>query len=135
WLLVALRACTASARMRWRLLVTSPSAASAVGTSEMPSLALRAAWLRPRIGVVKRSEIARPAASSLALLMRSPEDRRCREVASEDCEVVRLRWALSDITLVLMTCMAFSLMNPVRDWKPRIGDPRVPVLLSGPARG
>jgi hypothetical protein len=55
--------------MRCRLLPISSSAPSAVCASEMPSLALRAAWLRPRICVVKRSEIARPAASSLALLI------------------------------------------------------------------
>jgi hypothetical protein len=74
----------------------------------MPSLALRAAWSMPRIWVVKRSEIARPAASSLALLMRRPEDRRCRLVASWAPDVDRLRWAFSDITLVLMTCMIAS---------------------------
>ena len=50
-----------------------------------------------------RSEIARPAASSFALLMRRPEDRRCSDVASWLPEVVRLRWAFSDITFVLMT--------------------------------
>ncbi|MNJ74885.1 hypothetical protein D3C77_718860 [compost metagenome] len=49
-----------------------------------------------------RSAIARPAASSLALLMRIPEDRRCMEVDSEDCEAPRLRCALSDWILVLM---------------------------------
>jgi hypothetical protein len=75
----------------------------------MPSLALRIAWFRPRICVVKRSEIARPAASSLALLMRRPEDRRCIEVASEACDLARLRCALSELTLVLMTdAMCFS---------------------------
>src|SRR5690606_15160524 len=48
-------------------------------------------------------EIARPAASSLALLMRMPEDRRCRLVARSAPDADRLRCALSDITLVLMT--------------------------------
>ena len=38
-----------------------------------------------------RSEMARPAASSLALLTRKPEDRRCMEVASELAELLRLR--------------------------------------------
>ena len=38
-----------------------------------------------------RVEIARPAASSLALLIRKPEDRRCSEVVNEDCDVLRLR--------------------------------------------
>ena len=103
--LVALRDCTASSRMRCRLLPISPIAPSAVCDSEMPSLALRAAWSMPRIWVVKRSEMARPAASSLALLMRRPEDRRCRLVASSEPDADRLRCALSDITLVLMDCM------------------------------
>lgn len=51
-------------------------APSATWASEMPSLALRAAWFKPRIWLVNRSEIARPAASSLALLMRRPDERR-----------------------------------------------------------
>src|SRR5690606_23244650 len=89
--------------MRCRLLVTSCRAPSVVCASEMPSFALRTAWFRPLICVVMRLEIARPAASSFALLMRRPEDRRCSEVASALLEVVRLRWAFSDITFVLMT--------------------------------
>src|SRR5882672_10192081 len=76
---------------------------SAVCDSEIPSFELRTAWLRPRICVVKRSEIARPAASSLALLMRRPDDNRCRAVAKADCDVDRLRCALSEAMLVLMT--------------------------------
>src|SRR5690606_24532205 len=40
---------------------------------------------------------------SLALLMRMPEDRRCRLVARSAPDADRLRCALSDITLVLMT--------------------------------
>src|SRR3989344_4615599 len=79
-LLVSLAACTASSRMRCRLAVTLCSAPSAVCMSETPSLALRTAWLSPRICEVNRSEIARPAASSLALLMRKPEDRRYKPV-------------------------------------------------------
>ena len=70
----------------------------------MPSLALRAAWFRPLIWAVKRVEIARPAASSLALLMRRPDDRRDSDVCSADCEALRLFWALRDAMLVLMTC-------------------------------
>ncbi len=89
--LVALRDCTDSSRMRCRLLPISVSAPSAVCASEMPSLALRAAWFMPRIWVLKRSEIARPAASSLALLMRRPEDRRWMLVARLVPLVFRLR--------------------------------------------
>ena len=46
--------------------------------------------------------MARPAASSLALLTRSPEDSRCMEVARELADMLRLRWALSELTFVLM---------------------------------
>jgi 5'-nucleotidase len=49
-----------------------------------------------------RSAMARPAASSLALLTRRPEDRRCIEVAARLCELFRLRCAFSEATLVLM---------------------------------
>jgi hypothetical protein len=48
--------------------------------------------------------MAMPAASSLALLILRPEDRRCKETCNADCEVLRLRWAFSDAMLVLMTC-------------------------------
>ena len=101
-LLVALRDCTASSRMRCRLSEITPSAPSAVWASEMPSLALRAAWFRPLICEVKRVAIASPAASSFALLMRRPDDRRCSDVARLDCEAFRLRCALSEAMLVLM---------------------------------
>ncbi len=89
--LVALEACTDSSRTRCRLLPISVSEPSATWASEMPSLALRMATSVPRICVPKRSEIARPAASSLALLMREPEDRRWMVVASELPLVLRLR--------------------------------------------
>ncbi len=89
--LVALADCTDSSRIRCRLLPISTIAPSAVWASEMPSLALRTATSRPRIWVLKRSEIARPAASSLALLMRRPEDRRWIVVARLEPLVDRLR--------------------------------------------
>jgi len=59
--------------------------------------------VEPLICVVNRVAMARPAASSFALLMRKPDDRRCRDVANDCCEVVKLRCALSEATLVLMT--------------------------------
>src|SRR4051812_9628856 len=88
----------------------------------MPSLALRAAWPRPLICVVIRSEIARPAASSFALLIRKPEERRCNEVASWLPDVVRLRCAFSDITFVLMTSAMKMLLvfTCAEDARPRL---------------
>ncbi len=83
------------------LLVTSFSADSVVCASEMPSLALLTAWFRPLIWVVKRVEMARPAASSFALLMRMPEDRRSIAVDSLLCDLARLFWAFSELMLVL----------------------------------
>src|SRR3989338_264894 len=99
---VSLADCTASSRMRWSALVVSTRAPSAVCAREMPSLALRAAWFKPRIWEVKRSEMARPAASSRALLMRKPEDKRCKDVCKALCDLFRLRCAFSDSMLVLM---------------------------------
>ena len=111
-LLVSLAACTASSRMRCRLAVTLCSAPSAVCMSDRPSLALRTAWFSPRICEVKRSEIARPAASSLALLMRRPEDRRCTVVAISLCALPSRRCAFSDITLVLIVNPTACPVNP-----------------------
>ncbi|MNN65610.1 hypothetical protein D3C81_1811230 [compost metagenome] len=54
-------------------------------------MALRTATFRPLIWLVIRLEICRPAASSLALLMRLPVDRRCSEVLSALDELFRLR--------------------------------------------
>src|SRR5450830_1705694 len=109
--LVAFDDCTASSRIRCRMSPELDSAPSAVCASETPSLALRVAWLMPRICDVIRSEIARPAASSLALLMRRPEDRRCSEVLRLACEVDRLRCEFSDAIFVLMTCAMVFLQN------------------------
>jgi len=104
-----LEACTAISRIRCRLLEICPRAPSAVWPTEIPSLALRTAWLPPRMALVRPSEIAKPAASSLALLTRRPEDRRCRELFKEDWEVAKLRCALRDAMLVLTTMdMVFS---------------------------
>src|SRR5882757_5620780 len=85
--LVALADCRASSRIRCRLSPTWDNAPSAVCAKEIPSFALRDACVRPRIWVVNRSEIARPAASSFALLMRRPEDRRWMACACAACEL------------------------------------------------
>ena len=90
-LLVELRACTASSRMRCSESPTCARAPSAVCDIEMPSLELRMATFMPRTCEFMRSAMARPAASSLAELMRRPDDRRCIEVAREPCEALRLR--------------------------------------------
>ena len=83
-LLVALADCTASSRIRCSMSPILLRAPSAVCDSEMPSFALRAATVRPRTWAFMRSEMARPAASSFALLTRRPEESRCIEVASDD---------------------------------------------------
>ena len=101
---MALTDWTGSSWIRCRLLVISARAPSPVCASEIPSLALRVAWFKPRIWVVKRSEIAKPAASSLALLMRRPDDRRWSAVDRAVCDVFRLRCEFSEAMFVLMTC-------------------------------
>jgi hypothetical protein len=101
--------------MRCRLSVTACMADSAVWAIEMPSLALRMATSKPLAWAFMRSAMARPAASSLALLTRRPEDRRWTEVARLACEVERLRCALSDIALVLIVAAILVLLNSVQD--------------------
>src|SRR5262249_35727866 len=108
-----LRDWTASSRMRCRASPTLLRAPSAVCASEMPSLALRIATFMPRTCAFMRSAMPRPAASSLAELMRKPEDRRCIEVDSEFCEADRLRCAVSDATLVLMVADIWKLLHGV----------------------
>jgi len=76
----ALDACTDSSRMRCRLSFTWSSAPSVVCAREMPSLALLLACDRPVICEVMRLAIAWPAASSDALLIFRPDDRRSIEV-------------------------------------------------------
>ena len=107
-------ACTASSRMRCRASVTVASAPSAVCASEMPSLALRIATFVPRICAFMRSAIARPAASSFDELTRRPDESRSIDVASDDCEVLRLRCALSETMLELMVCGMRALLTGTR---------------------
>jgi hypothetical protein len=102
-LLVPLADCTASSRIRCIISPILPSAPSATWPNEMPSLALRMATFMPLIWDCIRSAMAMPAASSLALLTRKPEDRRWIEVATCVFVAPRLRWALSETRLVLMT--------------------------------
>ncbi len=140
-LLVALSDCTDSSRMRCRLFVTSWRAPSPVCASEIPSFALRAAWFKPLICDVKRSAMARPAASSFALLMRRPEDRRCSAMASALPDVCRFFCASSDIMFVLMTSdMMTPQVSPTPAVEPepwafvtgRPGAPRVCMPCIGP---
>ena len=91
----------ASSRMRCRMLVDSCMAPSAVWAMEMPSLAFLVATFRPLIWLVRRLEICRPAASSLALLIFRPLDRRCMVVDRASEARFRFFWVLSDATLVL----------------------------------
>lgn len=61
-------------------------------------------------------EIARPAASSAALLMRLPEERRLIAEDSALCEPDRFFWVVCDSVLVLMFNMA--LIPSFRVWWP-----------------
>ena len=87
------------------MLVTSPSAPSAVCARAIPSLALRIDWFMPRTWLVMEVAMARPAASSLALLMRLPVDRRSIAVPSALLAIVEALAALVAAMLVLMTFM------------------------------
>ena len=80
----------------------SSSAPPAVCASDTASFALWTAWLVPLICVVNCWLIARPAASSAALLMRKPEDRRCKDCRQRRlAKPVRLFCAFSESILVL----------------------------------
>ena len=91
-------------RMR-ELAVQAGNATNSKGDREALNaelVQLREATARPRTWVLMRSAMAKPAASSLALLTRKPEDRRCIEVANEPPDKLRLRCALMETTLVLI---------------------------------
>ena len=103
--LVPLADCTASSRMRWKISPVRPSAPSATWASEIASLELRSATFMPRTWVFMRSEMARPAASSRAVLTRRPDDKRLIEVARSPSLALRLRWAVIETRLVLMLDM------------------------------
>src|SRR5262245_9407336 len=93
---------TASSRTRCRMLWTSSRLPSAVCTIDTPSWMLRCAWARPLIWPRIFSEMPRPAASSAALLMRRPEDRRSIDWASLSDVWARWRCAAIASTLLLM---------------------------------
>ena len=97
----ALEACTDRSRMRWRMLCVSVSAPSAVCTTEMPSWVLRTATFRPPIWDRRPSEMARPAASSAARLMRKPEESFSSDLLIWPSVTDRLRYELSAAMLVL----------------------------------
>ncbi|MNR39757.1 hypothetical protein D3C85_1579890 [compost metagenome] len=59
----------------------------------------------PLTCAVMRLAMAWPAASSLALLMRMPEDRRSMAVVRLALEVLRFFWAICEVMLVLITDM------------------------------
>jgi hypothetical protein len=73
---VALAASTPSSRTRWIIEVISVRAPAAVWTIDTPSWALRWAWLSPVTCACSLLLIARPAASSAAVLIRRPLERR-----------------------------------------------------------
>src|SRR5471032_3284054 len=66
----------ASERIVCRLAVIWLRPVLAVCTIDVPSFAFETPWFRPLIAVCSVVEMARPAASSAALLMRLPDDRR-----------------------------------------------------------
>ncbi len=92
---------TDRSRMRWRMLCVSVSAPSAVCTTEMPSWVLRTATFRPPICERRPSEMASPAASSAARLIRKPEESFSSDLLIWPSVTDRLRYALSAAMLLL----------------------------------
>ena len=91
--------------MRCKLSPMDDKLPSAVCVKDMPSLALRIAAARPRMLAVMRVVMARPAASSLALLMRMPEDNRSMALVWFRPVVRNEFCAATALMLVLMTVM------------------------------
>ena len=98
---------TASSRIRCSMFATSASAPSAVCASEMPSFALRMPWAMPRVCEVMLVAMARPAASSFALLMRLPVDRRSiaePSILSAETDAFDARSALMLVLITAIVC-------------------------------
>src|SRR3954453_11641993 len=78
--------------MRWRIEWVSVRAPSAVCTTLTPSCALRTATFRPPTCERRPSEMARPAASSAARLMRKPLDSFSSDLFIWPSETDRFRY-------------------------------------------
>lgn len=76
---------------------------AAVDTVDIAWLALRAAKLSQAICDCSFCAMPRPAASSLARLMRKAEDRRWTGLVKWVCEMARLCWATKETLWVRMT--------------------------------
>ena len=72
--------CDESSERRARISPDLPSAFSPMLMALMPSFAFRTAWVAIRTSARSRSAMARPAASSAALLMRRPDARRSSDL-------------------------------------------------------
>ena len=70
---------------------------------ETALLVLRSATEYERVCACMFSLIARPAASSAALLMRMPDESFEKLLLRASCDAARFFWALREATLVLMT--------------------------------
>src|SRR5258705_9162699 len=93
--------------MRCRLATVDEMAPDAVCTIEMPFFALAIPWLSALIAAVCDVAIARPAASSAALLIRLPDERRLMAVDNSFCEADRFACACSERMLVLIFSICF----------------------------
>ena len=93
--------CNDKSRIRCKILVDSFIAPSAVCAIEIPSLALRIATPIPLIWLDIRFDICKPAASSLALLMRMPVDKRSIDVERLLFALFKLSCDFIEVTLVL----------------------------------
>ena len=119
--------------MRCSIEWTSVRAPSAVCATEMPSWALRTPTLRPPTCERRPSEIARPAASSAARLMRKPLDSFSSDLDIWPCVTDRLRYELmaSMFWLMRRLMMDFPSWNVIACWRPSVGSVEV-VIGAGP---
>jgi hypothetical protein len=92
------------------MLVTSFIAPSATWIIEIASLALRTAWFKPLICEVIFEEIAKPAASSFAELMRRPVDSLSMvELIERSLRVIALDAMFADMFVLIVAIVIFLL--------------------------
>jgi hypothetical protein len=81
---------------------------------EIPSLAFLSAWFNPLIWADIRLAMDIPAASSLALLMRRPDDSRFMELVRVLVVLFRFLWAFKDVMLLLIEIAMFKFLRELK---------------------
>jgi hypothetical protein len=97
------------------MLLISPVAPSTVCTIDIASFALRAAMFKPEICPAIRFDIASPAASSIAELIRNPVESRSMEVDIARLFLTMASRAMLALMFVFITVIREFLLALVRE--------------------